>query len=171
MLLFQGIDDIGDVFDEVENLSPKWNLLATKLRLRNHAVENIQQKYSDGMNSLNEVLKEWLKLNYNHQKYGRPSWRRLAEAVRSLDYGLFEKIARNHAGEMIQFSENSISFDVQLKICHRVDIATQRIVANVNKHLTLTMHNTHTLCSTFHCALIILFFSVITVLFFFITSL
>ena len=102
MPFFEGIDDIGDVFDEVENLSPKWNLLATKLRLRNHAVENIQLKYSDGMNSLNETLKEWLKLNYNHQKYGRPSWRRLAEAVWSLDYRLFEEIVRNHAGETMQ---------------------------------------------------------------------
>ena len=52
------------------------------------------------MSSLNEALKEWLKLNYNHLKYGRPSWRRLAEAVQSLDYGIFEVIARNHAGEM-----------------------------------------------------------------------
>ena len=128
MLLFQGIDDIGDVFDEVEKLSSRWKLLATKLRLRNHAVENIQENCSDVMSSLNEALKEWLKLNYNHQKYGRPSWRRLADAVRSLDYGLFEEIARNHAGEMVQFlCENRlfiISFDVQLKICHRVDIHT-----------------------------------------------
>ena len=126
MLLFQGIDDIGDIFDEVEKLSPKWKLLTTKLRLRNHVVENIQENCSDVMSRLDEALKEWLKLNYNHQKYGRPSWRRLAEAVRSLDYGLFEEIARNHAGEMVQFlCENRlfiISFDVQLKICHRVDI-------------------------------------------------
>ena len=126
MLLFQGIDDIGDIFDEVEKLSPKWKLLTTKLRLRNHVVENIQENCFDVMSRLDEALKEWLKLNYNHQKYGRPSWRRLAEAVRSLDYGLFEEIARNHAGEMVQFlCENRlfiISFDVQLKICHRVDI-------------------------------------------------
>ena len=100
--LFQGIDDIGDVFDEVEDLSSKWNLLAIKLRLKNHTIENIQQKYSDGLSSLSEALKEWLKLNYNHQKYGRPSWRRLAEAVRSLDYGLFEEIARKHGGEIMQ---------------------------------------------------------------------
>ena len=86
----------------MESLSAKWLLLATKLRLRNHVVEIIQQKYSDGMSNLNEVLREWLKLNYEHEKYGRPSWRRLAEAVRSLDYGLFEEIARNHGGEIVQ---------------------------------------------------------------------
>ena len=100
-----------------------------KLRLRNHAVENIQENCSDVMSSLSKALKEWLKLNYNHQKYGRPSWQRLAEAVRSLDYGLFEEIARNHAGEMVQFLRENrlfiISFDVQFKIHHRVDIATQ----------------------------------------------
>ena len=100
-LSFQDIDDIGDVFDEVEDLSSKWNLLAIKLRLKNHTIENIQQKYNDGLSSLSETLKEWLKLNYNHQKYGRPSWQRLAEAVRSLDYGIFEEIARNHGGEIV----------------------------------------------------------------------
>ena len=100
----------------MENLSPKWNLLATKLRLRNRAVENIQHKYSDDLSSLNEILKEWLKLNYNHQKYGRPSWRRLAEAVRSLDYSLFEEIARNHGGEIVLIKWKTIilytSFDL-----------------------------------------------------------
>ena len=34
----------------------------------------------------------------------------------------------------------------------------------MNKHLTLTMHNTHTLCSTFHYALIILFFSIVSII-------
>ena len=53
MLFFQGIDDVGDVFDEVEKLSPRWKLLATKLCLRNHAVENIQENCSDVMSSLN----------------------------------------------------------------------------------------------------------------------
>ena len=100
-----------------------------KLRLRNHAVENIQGNCSDVMSSLSKALKEWLKLNYNHQKYGRPSWQRLAEAVRSLDYGLFEEIARNHAGEMVQFLRENrlfiISFDVQFKIHHRVDILSE----------------------------------------------
>ena len=100
-----------------------------KLRLRNHAVENIQENCSDVMSSLSKALKEWLKLNYNHQKYGRPSWQRLAEAVRSLDYGLFEEIARNHAGEMVQFLRENrlfiISFDVQFKIHHRVDILSE----------------------------------------------
>ena len=94
----------------MEDLSPKWNLLAIKLRLKIHTIENIQQKYGDGLNSLTEALKEWLKLNYNHERYGRPSWQRLAEAVRSLDYGLFEEIARNHGGEIVQLLMGINSF-------------------------------------------------------------
>ena len=113
----------------MEKLSPKWDLFAIKLGLRNHAVENIQENCSDVMSRLFKALKEWLKLNYNHQKYGRPSWQRLAEAVRGLDYGLFEEIARKHAGEMVQFLRENrlfiISFDVQFKIHHRVDILSE----------------------------------------------
>ena len=99
---FQGIDDIGEVFNEVEDLSSDWDLLAIKLHLRNHTVEDIQKNCSDSKRRLCGALKEWLKLNYNHQKYGRPSWRRSAEAVQSLNYGLFEEIARNHGGEIVQ---------------------------------------------------------------------
>ena len=29
-------------------------------------------------------------MNYNHQKYGRPTWKRLAKAVGELDYRLFK---------------------------------------------------------------------------------
>ena len=79
VLLFQGIDDIGDIFDEVEKLSPKWKLLTTKLRLRNHVVENIQENCSDVMSRLDEALKEWLKLNYNHKKIWKT---KLAEVSR-----------------------------------------------------------------------------------------
>ena len=42
---------------------------------------------------LHEALGEWLKLNYDYQRHGRPSWKKLAEAVSSMDYALSEKIA------------------------------------------------------------------------------
>ena len=85
----------------MEDLSSNWNLLAIKLRLKIPTIQDIKKNCTDNKNRLSEALTEWLKLNYNHQKYERPSWRRLAEAVRSLDYGIFEEIARNHGGEIV----------------------------------------------------------------------
>ena len=68
------------------------------LRIEDHSLDLIEQNHSgDSETCLYQALREWLKLNYNYQKHGKPSWRRLAEAVWSMDKALFEKIVHNHA--------------------------------------------------------------------------
>ena len=82
------------MLDAVETLSSQWKLLSTKLRIKSSSLDIIQHNHpGDAKMCLYEALEEWLRLNYDHQRHGRPSWRRLAEAVKSLDYRLFEKIA------------------------------------------------------------------------------
>ena len=77
--------------DSVETLSAQWKRLCTKLRLQGTALNKFQQDYpKDSMMCLDLALMEWLKMNYNHQKYGRPTWKRLAKAVGELDYRLFK---------------------------------------------------------------------------------
>ena len=86
-----------DVLDAVESLSSKWRILSTKLGLKEDALDTIESNNpGDVVVCLHKALGEWLKLNYDHQRHGRPSWRRLAEAVSSLDYALSEKIANAH---------------------------------------------------------------------------
>ncbi len=69
-----------------------------KLRVKESSLDVIERNYpSDVQTCLYKALGEWLRLNYNHQRHGRPSWRRLAEAVRTLDYGLFEKMINKHS--------------------------------------------------------------------------
>ena len=45
------------------------------------------------------MVKEWLRLNYNVKKFGRPSWRKLAEAVATINMRLFHTIADEHTIE------------------------------------------------------------------------
>ena len=90
-------DDLGDVLDAVEPLASEWRILSTKLRLKESTLDVIERNNPGNMVAcLHKALGEWLKLNYDHQRHGRPSWRRLAEAVSSLDYALSEKIAMMH---------------------------------------------------------------------------
>ena len=90
-------DDLGDVLDAVEPLASKWRIFSTKLRLKESTLDVIESNNpADVVVCLHKALGEWLKLNYDHQRHGRPSWRRLAEAVSSLDYALSEKIATAH---------------------------------------------------------------------------
>ena len=101
-LLFTGIDDL---LDAVEIISSQWSLLCTKLGVKQSSLDLIKRNHpGDAKMGLYEALGEWLRLNYDHQRHGRPSWRRLAEAVSSLDYGLFEKIcdASQHKGKEIE---------------------------------------------------------------------
>ena len=83
------------MFDTVETLSAKWEVLATKLRIQQHTVEAIKKNNPGDVDvCLNITLGQWLKLNYDYQKYGRPSWRIIAKSVQRMDPGLFEEIAR-----------------------------------------------------------------------------
>ena len=85
---------MGDVLDAVETLSPQWRFLSTKLRIRETSLDLIEHNHpGDAKTCLYKALGEWLRLNYDHQRHGRPSWRRLAEAVKTLDYTLFEKLS------------------------------------------------------------------------------
>ncbi len=54
----------------------------------------------DVMLCLQLAIEDWLKLKFNHERNGRPSWRTLAKAVRKLDGGLFEKIVCEHPAGM-----------------------------------------------------------------------
>ena len=94
-----GIDDLGDVLEAVETLSAKWEHLAVRLRIKKHTVEVIQKNNPKDVNiCLSEMLGEWLRCNYDYQRYGRPSWRRLAKSVQKLDQRVFEAIARDNPG-------------------------------------------------------------------------
>ena len=86
-----------DVMEAVEKVSSKWRLLSMKLGIEENSLDLIECNHSgDAKSCLYKGLGEWLRLNYDHKRHGRPSWRKLAEAVKSLDYDLFEKIAKMH---------------------------------------------------------------------------
>lgn len=91
------IDDLADVLEAVEPLSGKWRMFSTKLGIKNSDLDLIgHNHHGDAHTCLYEALMVWLKLNYDLSKYGRPSWQRVAKTVSSLDYGLFERIAKMH---------------------------------------------------------------------------
>ena len=86
-----------DVEKTVEPLASKWRRLSTKLYLKDSTLDVIEHNNpGDVVDCLHKALVEWLKLNYDHQRHGRPSWRMLAEAVISMDNKLFEKISKEH---------------------------------------------------------------------------
>ena len=89
---------MGDVLEAVEALSAQWRVFCIKLRLRDADLDLIEQNYTgDSKTCLSKCLSMWLKQNYDYQRHGRPSWRRLAEAAKTLDNTVFERITKSHA--------------------------------------------------------------------------
>ena len=91
------IDDLTDVLNEVESIAAKWNVFGTKLGISHGSRETIEKDKKGVQECLLALLTAWLKKNYNCRRHGNPSWRKLAEAVQSLDGALFQQIAANHS--------------------------------------------------------------------------
>ncbi len=75
--------------------------IGTQLHLR--ALDAIRKNSStDTTIAMGEVVEEWLKENYNTEKFGHPSWKMLVEVVANPNGGnnnyLAKKIAREHPG-------------------------------------------------------------------------
>lgn len=79
---FADIEDLADVEKESYDLASKWWLLCSFLGVKESSLQLVQCNYPrDAGMCLHMGMVEWLNWNYNHRRYGKPSWRKLAAAV------------------------------------------------------------------------------------------
>ncbi len=95
---FVDIDSLGSIIQELRRpISPHWQEFAIQLGLSHSTMEIIRLNYPNNATlCLQEVLAAWLRLDYDYQRLGRPSWRKIAEAVESFNRRLFHTILTNH---------------------------------------------------------------------------
>ena len=87
------------ILRELRNeMTAKWQQFVNRLGLEVKDINIIQHNHpGDYSLCLLYALDSWLNLNYKYEKHGRPSWRKIAEAVRDLDsMTLFIEIAKKH---------------------------------------------------------------------------
>lgn len=92
-------DDIFDVKEELHPVAARWKDVGSALRLRYDTLDSIETKCNDPDRCLEFVVKEWLKRNYNVDKFGEPTWQKLVEAVRNPAGGANRAVARDIAGK------------------------------------------------------------------------
>ena len=96
-------DDAFNVYEEVLLVAESWGRVALGLGLPPRMKSLIAKKHSNNPEDcLLAVVEEWLKGVHNVQKYGRPSWRVLVQAVAHPAGGanpaLAHSIAAKHPG-------------------------------------------------------------------------
>ena len=97
--IFTVEDDWNVVFKECKPLAAKWQELNTYLGLKLSTIDRIKSDFpSDCLSCLSEALKEWIKMNYDTQRYGKPSWNTLLKAIAEVNVLLFNRLATEHQG-------------------------------------------------------------------------
>ena len=100
-LFVSGLDALFDVKKALNTVSAKWMSIGIALRLDPNILDGIQAKNSgDPQACLSSVVTEWLKRNYNVERFGEPTWQWLVDAVSDPAGGgnmaLAKDLARKH---------------------------------------------------------------------------
>ena len=84
---------------ECRSLATNWEQLSGYIGLSFDLIDIIKGNHpNDKCGCWNEALKQWIKQNYETEKFGKPSWWTLLKAVALVDKRLFMKSAADHQG-------------------------------------------------------------------------
>ena len=90
-------DDVSAIIQELSSLKSNYYLLGLSLHLPTGKGDQIQvDNPHKSETAFGQVIVQWLLMNYYHQKFGRPSWRLLVQAVDMIDHQLAKDIAKKH---------------------------------------------------------------------------
>ena len=100
MFIIEG-KDWNIVIMECRSLAANWEQLSGYIGLSFDLIDSIKGNHpSNNSGCWNEALKQWIKQNYETDKFGKPSWRTLLKAIALVDKRLFKKSAADHQGRL-----------------------------------------------------------------------
>ena len=93
-------EDLAEILHILGTSVTKWREIGVALGLGENVLNRIEHENRDLMSCLRKMASEWLKKNYNTERFGEPTWGKLVAAVRSRAGGnnsaLAHEIARKH---------------------------------------------------------------------------
>ena len=88
-----------DVVRALGSCKAEWEEVGLGLRLKPSKISEIKMSHPGDLSGcLRDTVQEWLKKNYNTEKYGDPSWRMIVKAVADFNQGVAKNIATKHPG-------------------------------------------------------------------------
>ena len=82
-------------------MAHRWYYIGLALRLKPSDLEKIRSNQPD--DQFRNMILEWLKMNYNTEKHGLPTWRRIVEAVNASGENTFlaNQLARKYGSKLL----------------------------------------------------------------------
>ena len=75
-------DDLYEVLEALMELVSVWKVIGVAFRLKMSKLNEIEEaNHGNLRDCLINVLTNWLNRNYNADKFGEPSWRRVVEVI------------------------------------------------------------------------------------------
>lgn len=96
MLLLIALEDYDAVLEYLNEVVGYWETISQKLHVKVNRIEELKNSRQSATICLREAVIDWLRLNYNHQRFGKPSWKKVAESVVKVNTKLFLRIASEH---------------------------------------------------------------------------
>lgn len=93
------MDDWNIVTNECSPLAPHWEQLSRLLGLPYSTIIQIKQEHINDVTSCwSEALSQWIRQNYNTERYFKPSWRTLLGAIAKVNRLLFQNLVKKYQG-------------------------------------------------------------------------
>ena len=90
-------EEANTVFKAIQGKAGKYADIGRGFGLAPSTIENIQENHpGDSSEALVEVIKTWIRQDFNTDKYGVPSWRKVVEVIGGFDKLLAKRIAKAH---------------------------------------------------------------------------
>ena len=98
-------DDQADVEEALENVQGRWRKIGTQLHVKTGRLDEFRTQNLEPSDAMSMVVLEYLKRNYNVEKFGAPTWMKIVDAVRKPAGGNnnaeADKIAKKYIGVFI----------------------------------------------------------------------
>ena len=101
-------DDLADILELLKDETAQCYNIGSCLKLKAGLLDKIENETKDLSTSMRKVISNWLRRNYNVQRFGEPTWKGLVEAVAASNGGnniaLAQRIAADHQGTVLLHS-------------------------------------------------------------------
>ena len=101
-------DGLSEILDLLREETAQCYNIGACLKLEASLLDKIESETPDHSKGLRKVISNWLRKNYNVQRFGEPTWKKLVEAVAASNGGnniaLAQRIAADHKGIYIILS-------------------------------------------------------------------